>query len=81
MVHEVYTKVGRPTGVPIIGMGGIQYTNDALEFLLAGACGLAIGTAMFVDPACIVTIKQGISDYLTRHGHKSVGEIVGAVEE
>lgn len=81
MVHEVYTKVARAAGVPIIGMGGIQYAGDALEFLLAGACGLAIGTAMFVDPACIVTIKQGISDYLTRHGHRSVGEIVGALEE
>ncbi len=81
MVHEVYTKVARPAGVPIIGMGGIQYANDALEFLLAGACGLAIGTAMFVDPACIIAIKQGISDYLTRHGHASVVEIVGALED
>jgi dihydroorotate dehydrogenase (NAD+) catalytic subunit len=81
MVHEVYTKVARPAGVAIIGMGGIQYANDALEILLAGARGLAIGTAMFVDPACIIAIKQGISDYLTRHGHRSVVEIVGALED
>jgi len=80
MVHEVYTKVARPAGVPIIGMGGIQYANDALEFLLAGATGLAVGTALFVDPGCIVQIKQGISDYLARHGYGSVRELIGALE-
>jgi len=80
MVHEVYTKVARPAGVPIIGMGGIQYANDALEFLLAGATGLAIGTAMFIDPGCIVSIRDGIADYLRRHGHGSVTEIIGALE-
>jgi dihydroorotate dehydrogenase (NAD+) catalytic subunit len=80
MVHEVHKQVGRPTGVPIIGMGGIQYAADALEFLLAGATGLAVGTALFVDPACIVSILDGISDYLARHGRASVAEIVGALE-
>ena len=80
MVRQVYAEVARPGGVPIIGMGGIQHANDALEFLLAGATGLAIGTAMFVDPACITKIRDGIADYLRRHGHKSVTEIVGAVE-
>ncbi len=80
MVHQVYTQVARDAGVPIIGMGGIQYARDAIEFLLAGATGLAIGTALFVDPACIVAIREGISDYLRRHGHRSIREIVGAVE-
>ena len=81
MVHRVYTEVAKPAGVPIIGMGGIQYTNDALEFLLAGATGLAVGTALFVDPGCLVTIRDGIADYLTHQGFASVGEIIGALED
>jgi len=80
MVHEVYAQVARPAGVPIIGMGGIQYPNDALEFLLAGATGLAIGTALFIDPACIISIREGIADYLRRHGHSSITEIIGALK-
>jgi len=80
MVHRVYTQVARAAGVPIIGMGGIQFAHDAIEFLLAGATGLGIGTAMFVDPGCIGAIRAGIDEYLTRHGHGSVGEIVGRLE-
>ena len=80
MVHRVYTQVARSAGVPIIGMGGIQYTNDALEFLLAGATGLAVGTALFVNPACLTAIRDGIADYLARYGHRNVNEIIGALE-
>jgi len=80
MVHDVYTNVAAPAGVPIIGMGGIQYARDAIEFLLAGATGLALGTSLFVDPACIVTILDGITDYLRRHGCGSVGDIVGTLQ-
>ena len=79
MVHRVYTQVAAPAGVPIIGMGGIQYAHDAIEFLLAGATGLAVGTALFVDPACIVEIRSGIADYLARHGFQSVTEIIGSL--
>lgn len=80
MVHEVYTKVARPAGVPIIGMGGIQYANDALEFLIAGASAVALGTALFVNPRCIVDIRQGIVDYLVRHGMKSLRELTGSLQ-
>ncbi len=80
MVHRVYTQVAGPAGVPIIGMGGIQYAQDALEFLLAGASGLAVGTALFVDPACIVGIQDGIGDYLRRHGHGRLTDIIGTLE-
>ncbi|MCY2931475.1 MAG: dihydroorotate dehydrogenase [Planctomycetota bacterium] len=80
MVHEVYTKVARHARVPIIGMGGIQYAHDALEFLLAGATGLAVGTSLFVNPACVVDIKNGIAQYLRRHGCASVREIVGTLK-
>jgi len=79
MVHRVYTQVAGPAGVPIIGMGGIQYAHDAIEFLLAGATGLAVGTALFVDPACIVEIRSGIADYLARHEFESVTEIIGSL--
>ncbi len=80
MVHRVYSMVARKAGVPIIGMGGIQYARDAIEFLLAGATGLAVGTALFIDPACLTSIREGITDYLRRNGHKSVTEIVGALK-
>ena len=80
MVHRVYTAVARNAGVPIIGMGGIQYARDAIEFLLAGASGLAIGTALFIDPACLIQIREGIADYLRRNGHASVREIIGTLQ-
>ena len=50
MVHQVYTKVAKKAGVPLIGMGGICDWRDAVEFLLAGATAVAVGTALFVDP-------------------------------
>jgi len=80
MVHRVYTEVARAAGVPIIGMGGIQFARDAIEFLLAGATGLAVGTALFVDPGCLLEIRRGIAEYLRRHGHRSVKEIVGGLQ-
>jgi len=66
--------------VPIIGMGGVQFAHDALEFLLAGASGLAVGTALFVNPGCLLEIRDGIAEYLRRHGHGSVKEIIGALQ-
>jgi len=80
MVHRVYTEVAKKAGVPIIGMGGIQYPNDAIEFLLAGATGLAIGTALFIDPRTPTIIQDGIADYLRRNGHSSISEIIGALQ-
>jgi len=80
MVHRVYSEVARKAGVPIIGMGGIQYARDAIEFLLAGATALAVGTALFIDPACLTSIRQGICDYLSRNNHFSIGEIIGALQ-
>ena len=80
MVHRVYAEVARDAGVPIIGMGGIQFARDAIEFLLAGATALAVGTAMFVNPTCLADIRDGIAEYLDRHGCKTVSEIIGAVE-
>ena len=80
MVHRVYTQVAKPAGVPIIAMGGIQTAHDALEFMLAGATGLAVGTALFVDPGCVAAIADGIAEYMQRHGYKSLGEIIGSLQ-
>ncbi len=79
MVHRVYTQVAAPAGVPIIGMGGIQFARDALEFLLAGATGLAVGTALFVDPSSPLAIRTGIREYLCRQHFGSVSEIIGSL--
>ncbi len=80
MVHRVYTAVARDAGVPIIAMGGIQHWRDAVEFLLAGATGLAVGTALFADPRCLLKIRDGIADYLQEGGHSHIGEIIGALQ-
>jgi dihydroorotate dehydrogenase (NAD+) catalytic subunit len=70
-------EVARPHNIPIIGQGGVMTANDAIEFLLAGAATVGIGTALFYDPLVCKKINTGIAEYLTRHGFKSVNEIVG----
>lgn len=77
MVYEV----ARAVQVPVIGLGGISTATDAVEFMLAGASAIQIGTANFVDPTVTVKVAQGINDYLERHGCASVSEIVGAVDQ
>jgi dihydroorotate dehydrogenase (NAD+) catalytic subunit len=77
-VHQVY-QVARPHGIPIIGQGGICTARDALEFLIAGATAVGVGTALFYDPLVCPKINAGIADYLTRHGIASVSELVGSL--
>lgn len=77
MVHRVYTEVARDAGVPIIGMGGIANWRDAVEFLLAGATAVAVGTALFVDPAVPIQIRDGLTAYLRERGLGSVRDLVG----
>ncbi|GMU34719.1 MAG: dihydroorotate dehydrogenase B (NAD(+)), catalytic subunit [Planctomycetia bacterium] len=78
MVHKVYREVAEGAGVPIIGIGGISNWRDAVEFILAGASAVSVGTALYVDPTTPIQIIDGLSDYLARHGLASVGELVGA---
>lgn len=80
MVHRVYQQVAKPAGVPILGMGGIQYARDALEFLIAGATALSVGTALFVDPTAPVKILEGIIAYCRRHKIAAVRDIIGTLE-
>jgi dihydroorotate dehydrogenase (NAD+) catalytic subunit len=75
-VHQVY-EVAHPHRVPIIGQGGICSANDALEFLIAGASAIGVGTALFYDPLVCKKINAGIADYLTRHSFASVSDLVG----
>ena len=74
-------QVAKAVKIPVVGLGGISNANDAIEFLLAGATAIQVGTANFIDPAVTIKIRDGINDYLDRHGCKSVTEIIGALEE
>ena len=78
-VHQVY-QVTRAHGIPIIGQGGVTSANDAIEFLLAGAAAVGVGTALFYDPLILPRINQGILDYLDRHNLDNIGQITGALQ-
>ena len=73
-------QVSKAVNIPVIGLGGIMNWKDAIEFMLAGASAIQIGTANFIDPAITVKVADGINNYLDRHGYKSVNEIIGALE-
>ena len=73
-------QVAKAVNIPVIGLGGIMNWKDAVEFMLAGASAIQIGTANFIDPAITIKVIDGINDYLERHGCKSVSEIIGALE-
>ena len=73
-------QVANAVKVPIIGMGGIASANDAIEFILAGASAVAVGTANFTDPAITMKICDGINDYLKANGIDNVSDLVGKLE-
>lgn len=72
-------QVAKAVKIPVIGLGGIMCATDAIEFLLAGASAIQIGTANFIDPAITVKVIEGINDYLDENGCKSVKEIIGLI--
>ena len=65
--------------IPVVGLGGISCANDAIEFLLAGASAIQIGTANFIDPTVTIKVIDGINDYLDQNGFTSVKEIIGVI--
>ena len=73
-------EVAGPLGVPIIGQGGIRSAEDALEFIIAGATTVGVGTALFYEPHACTRINAGIADYLQANGTKSVSELVGSLD-
>lgn len=72
-------QVAKAVKIPVIGLGGIMTAEDAIEFLMAGATAIEIGTANFIDPAVTIKVRDGISNWLDSHGCKSVQEIIGVV--
>ena len=77
--RQVY-EVAKQHDVPIIGQGGIMTADDALQFILAGASTVGIGTALFYDPLICKKINDGVRDYLARHGFATVKELVGSLD-
>lgn len=75
MIHDVHKAVN----IPVIGLGGIMTAEDAIEFFMAGATAVEIGTANFIDPTVTLKIKNGVASWLEHHGCKSVLDIVGVV--
>lgn len=73
-------QVSKVVSIPIIGLGGIMNATDAIEFFLAGASAIEIGTANFIDPTTALKVADGINEYLERHGYSSVNDIVGALK-
>ena len=72
-------QVAKAVKIPVIGLGGIMTAEDALEFLMCGATAIEIGTANFIDPAVTMKVRDGINDWLDRHGVADVNEIIGAI--
>ena len=77
MVWQVYKAVK----IPVIGLGGISSATDAVEFMLAGASAIQIGTANFIDPAISVKVARGIVEYCERHGFANVSDLTGALRQ
>ena len=73
-------QVAKAVKIPVIGLGGISSATDAIEFLLAGASAIEIGTANFIDPTISVKVAKGIVEYCERHGIKNVSDLTGALE-
>lgn len=72
-------QVAKAVKIPVVGLGGISSAHDAIEFLMAGATAIEIGTANFLDPAITVKVKDGINEWLDAHGCSSVQEIIGVL--
>lgn len=73
-------QVAKAVKIPVVGLGGILTAEDAIEFLMAGATAIEIGTANFIDPTVTIKVRDGINDWLDRHGCRSVQEIIGVLE-
>ena len=72
-------QVARAVQIPVIGLGGIMTAEDALEFMMCGASAIEIGTANFIDPAVTIRVRDGINEWLDRHGVAAVQDIVGVI--
>ena len=72
-------QVAKVVKIPVVGLGGIMNAEDAIEFFLAGASAIQVGTANFIDPAVTIKITEGINDYLDKNGFQKIQDIVGLI--
>lgn len=79
LINKVYNEVTKKHGIPILGMGGIRTASDAIEFIIAGASAVGIGTASFIEPDCSAKIIEGIKKYCAGHNISSIKELVGSL--
>jgi dihydroorotate dehydrogenase (NAD+) catalytic subunit len=79
LVNKVYHEVAKKAGIPILGLGGIRTASDALEFIIAGASAVAVGTASFIQPDCAAQIIDGIGDYCIRHNVAKLSDLIGSL--
>jgi dihydroorotate dehydrogenase (NAD+) catalytic subunit len=76
---QMVWQVAKAVKIPVIGMGGIMNASDALEFILAGASAVQVGTASFIDPQASIKILEGIEEYLILKGFSDISEIIGYI--
>ena len=74
-------QVARAVGIPVVGLGGIMNASDAIEFIMAGATAIEIGTANFIDPTTTIRVIDGMNEWLDKHGVKDVNEIIGCLNQ
>jgi dihydroorotate dehydrogenase (NAD+) catalytic subunit len=79
LVNQVYTEVAKSAGIPLIGLGGITSAADALEFIIAGATAVSVGTSVLVQPSCLTKIIDGIKNYLVDHHDRSIRDLIGSL--
>jgi dihydroorotate dehydrogenase (NAD+) catalytic subunit len=79
LVNRVYNEVAKKAGIPILGGGGIRNGSDAIEFIIAGATAVSVGTASFTEPAAAVKVIEGIRQYCARHKVQSLTELIGSL--
>ncbi len=80
LVNKVYNEVAKPGRVPLMGVGGIRTARDAIEFMIAGASCVAVGTATFADPDCAIRIIDGIKKYCRKHNISDIQNLIGCLQ-
>jgi dihydroorotate dehydrogenase (NAD+) catalytic subunit len=79
LVNKVYNEVAKPSGIPILGLGGISTASDAIEFMIAGATAVAIGTSTFAEPDCAIKVIDGMKKYFARHRLADANQLIGSL--
>jgi dihydroorotate dehydrogenase (NAD+) catalytic subunit len=75
----VYNEVAKERSIPILGLGGIRTASDAVEFIIAGASAVAVGTANFVEPNCTIKIIDGLKQYCASHNIANIKDLIGSL--